>query len=248
MRRAPILMYHWFRPEGVVSASRSPALEIEPALFERQIRFLSESGYRAVTLKEIVSPEKDSASPGMPVAITFDDGTLDFWEFAKPVLERYGFTATLFIVAGFVGKESTWDRHIGEPSRRLMSWEQLLELQHEGFEIGSHTSTHRSITELSDEQVWSELTESRRTIADNIGVAPDFLAYPRGRYDAKHKRLAREAGYLGACAVVLRWRDLLRADRYEMKRMTIKGTESMLRFRLRLRLGRWIPFAETEPA
>jgi len=231
-------MYHWLRPQGLPSASRSPQLEITPELFERQMTLLRRAGYASVPLKTAAAGSDNAALPPRPIVITFDDGTLDFWEHARPVLERVGFTATLFVVSGHVGGHSSWDRDLGEPDRPLMSWDQIRSLHGQGFEFGSHTHNHRPLTELSEEQARSELSRSRRKLEDELGVAPKFLAYPRGCYDERHKRLAREAGYAGACAVILHWRDLWRSDRYELKRMTIKGTESMLRFRLRLWLCR----------
>jgi peptidoglycan/xylan/chitin deacetylase (PgdA/CDA1 family) len=231
-------MYHWLRPQGLPSASRSPQLEITAELFERQMTWLSRAGYESVSLSRAVIGSGDASLPARPVVITFDDGTLDFWEHARPVLERVGFTATLFVVSGYVGGRSSWDRDLGETARPLMSWDQIRQLHRQGFELGSHTHNHQPLTELSEEQARSELSRSRRALEHELGVAPQFLAYPRGCYDERHKRLAREAGYAGACAVILHWRDLRRSDRYELKRMTIKGTESMLRFRLRLWLCR----------
>ena len=82
---------------------------------------------------------------------------------------------------------------------------------------------------------------------ERLGSPPDFLAYPRGRYADRHMRLAREAGYTGACSVILGWGDLGRSGRYDLRRMTIKGTESLLRFRLRLGLCRLVRYAGAEP-
>ncbi len=251
MRQCPILMYHWFRRPGRASASRSPQLEITPELFERQLALLARAGYRTASLARVVGLGSGGAADAASVppaaksiVLTFDDGTLDFWEHARPALERHGFTATLFVVTGHAGGQSSWDRDLGEPDRPLMGWEQLRALHAAGFEIGSHTHTHRPLTDLSDDEARLELERSRRALADELGLAPKFLAYPRGRYDARHKRLAREAGYAGACAVILRWRDLRHADRYALRRMTIKGQESMLRFRLRLALCRWVRYTE----
>jgi peptidoglycan/xylan/chitin deacetylase (PgdA/CDA1 family) len=214
-----------------------------PELFERQMAFLERAGYRTVSLERALGLA-GAPLPDRPVVITFDDGTLDFWHHARPSLERHGFTATLFVVSGHVGGTSDWDGHLGEPARPLMSWDQLRELHASGFEIGSHTHTHRPLTDLSDADARSELDRSLHAVADHLGEAPKFLAYPRGFYDVRHKQLAREAGYAGACAVILRWGDLWRADRYELKRMTIKGVESMARFRLRLGLCRLVRYRD----
>jgi len=235
VRQCPILMYHWFRREGSPSASRSPQLEITPELFERQVRYLHEAGYRSISLDDALDRQRSSPRS---VVLTFDDGTEDFWRYARPVLLRYGFTATLFVVTGHVGGRSTWDEALGEPARDLLSWDQLRSLRDEGFEIGSHTQTHRVLLDLDSAQVGQELRGSAETLEKELGQAPAFLAYPRGFYRSEHKKMARDAGYRGACAVILGWGDLRAADPYALKRMTIKGTEGMARFRARLRLAR----------
>jgi len=179
----------------------------------------------------------DGPLPERPIVISFDDGTADFWHHARPALAEHGFTATLFVVTGHVGGESSWDAALGEPARRLMGWDQIGELHRAGHEIGSHTHRHRVLTELSDDEVRDQLKASRDTLAERLGRPPEFVAYPRGFYEPRHKSLAREAGYRGACAVTLKLGDVWSADSYELKRMPIKGTESMLRFRLRLWLA-----------
>jgi peptidoglycan/xylan/chitin deacetylase (PgdA/CDA1 family) len=244
MARCPILLYHWFRADGAASASRSPQLEITPELFDRQMALLKRAGYRPVPLGEALGPDRGGTRPRRRIAITFDDGTLDFWEHARPILGRYGFTATVFVVSGQVGGLSTWDRDVGEPDRPLMSWDQIRELHGAGYEIGSHTHTHRPLTGLSDDEARAELDRSRRTLERELSLAPRMLAYPRGLHSERHRELARETGYSGACAVALHWRDLWRSDRYALRRMPVKGTESLLAFRLRLGLGKLVRHAD----
>jgi len=240
MRQPPILMYHWFRPEGALSRSRSPQLEITPERFRRQMRALERAGYQTISLSRAVHADADAPLPAKPVVITFDDGTADFWAHARPALEDVGFKATLFVVTDHVGRASDWDEVLGEPARPTLDWEQIAELQRAGHEIGSHTHRHRVFTELDDDDVRSELSESRDAIERRLGRAPEFLAYPRGFFEPRHRRLVREAGYAGACAVVLSWRDLVRGGTFELRRMTVKGHESMLRFWLRLNAGKHV--------
>ena len=237
MRQVPILMYHWFRAENESSNSRSPALEVTPAQFDRHMSLLGRAGYRTISLKRAMNLDGEGPPPRHAVVLTFDDGTLDFANHARPVLERHGFTATQFVVTGHVGGTNEWDRRLGEPERSLMDWDQIAELYRAGYEIASHTHTHRRLTELTDDDARTELERSHRILEQRLGTAPRFVAYPHGFYSARHKRLAREAGYAGACAVILHWGDLWRSDPYELKRMTVKGTESLMRFRLRLARG-----------
>jgi peptidoglycan/xylan/chitin deacetylase (PgdA/CDA1 family) len=242
VNQVPILMYHWFRVAGSRSQSRSPQLEITPAAFDAQLALLHSRGYRTVPLRAIVDPEARARLPERAIVITFDDGTRDFVEHARPALVRHGFTATLFIVAGRVGGTSDWDTALGEPARPLLSWGDVVDLHRAGFEIGSHGLTHRPFTTLDDDAAREEAVRSREVLAARLGTAPDLFAYPRGFYRARHKAIVREAGYRGACAVVLGWRDLRGADAYALKRLTVKGHESLLLFRLRLALARLVRF------
>jgi len=237
-RQCRVLMYHWFRRQGEASQSRSPQLEITPELFAEQMETLARSGWHTISLGQWLRGDK--ASDPKAIVLSFDDGTADFWDHARPVLQQHGFSATLFIVSGHVGGVSDWDLGLGEPARPLMDWTQLRELQDQGFEIGSHTDTHRPLTEIDDDEAARQLSSSRATLTEKLGRAPELLAYPRGFFDERHKRMAREAGYLGACAVILGWGDLRPGERYAIRRMTIKGSESMARFRLRLALTRTI--------
>jgi peptidoglycan/xylan/chitin deacetylase (PgdA/CDA1 family) len=241
MKQPPLLLYHWLQPSGEPSTSRSPQLEISPALFDRQMQFLHARGYETVSLSQLYGKADDRPLPPRPVVITFDDGTLDFWQHARPVLQRYGFTATLFVVTDYVGKQSGWDRQLGEPARPLMNWDQIREARDAGFEIGAHSRTHRVFTGLSADDVRTELESSREMLREQLGMAPEFFAYPRGFFTQEHMTLAEQAGFTGAVAVILDWRDILHSKRFALRRMPVKGTESMLGFRARLALSRAVP-------
>ena len=242
MVQPPILMYHGFRPSGQASTSLSPQLEITPELFAKQMALLSARGYETMSLTEAFTP--DTVKPRKPIVITFDDGTLDFWEYGREIMQQHGFTATLFVVTRFVGTESSWEADVGEPARPLMTWKQLKTLADEGFEIGSHTHTHRELPQLTADEVTDELTTSRRVLEEQLGTTPQWIAYPRGRYEKSHKTAAAAAGYTGACAVALEYRDLAYGDRFELKRVTIKSTESMLKFRLRTMAAHHVRYKE----
>jgi len=254
----PVLVYHWFRPRPGLdgdsgrSATGQPGgasrWEMGADKFARQMQYLVDRGYRGVSLATAM---KHDASRSRIVALTFDDGTRDFWDHARPCLQEFGFRGTLFVVTGRVGTVSSWDQDVGESPRPLMNWDRLVRLQRNGFEIASHTHTHRVLPSLSDHEAAHELVESRRVLAARIGTAPDLLAYPRGARTERDRELAREAGYRAACTVILRWRDVTgwprangvqrtqdRALLPELPRMPVKGNESMGRFRARLALAR----------
>ena len=242
--KVPIIMYHWFRAPGSAPAHHSPQLEISPERFEEQMRYLKAEGYQTVSLQDL-SISRTHTGDRKCVVITFDDGTADFCEYAKPILDSYGFKATLFIVTGFVGGRSDWELAWGGTVRPLLDWEQIVSLHREGFEIASHSHRHRRFTELNDKDVWQELITSRDVLANKLGAAPGVIAYPQGAYRTRQRRLVKQAGYESAYSVMLSWKDVFREDRYSRKRLTVKGTQTLDQFAARLEFASRCPLIST---
>jgi peptidoglycan/xylan/chitin deacetylase (PgdA/CDA1 family) len=82
-----------------------------------------------------------------------------------------------------------------------LSWEELREHVDDGVRVGSHTVTHAHLPRLSDREVRSELSDSRREVEDRLGGRCEDLAYPYGEYDERIRKLVREAGYTRAYAL-----------------------------------------------
>lgn len=191
----PILVYH-----RVVETPRPgdvPLTAITLARFEAQMALLHAEGYRALTMAEVVDYLKGGAYPEKVVAIHFDDG----WKSAQmalPVLRRYGFAASFWIIAGLGGPDSP---HMGRDEIAALEAEPL-------FEVESHTLTHPwedgdTLVDWaagrragkSGEDAAFELTESRRLLEERLGRRIRYLAWPRGRYDAGLMAMAQNAGY-----------------------------------------------------
>jgi peptidoglycan/xylan/chitin deacetylase (PgdA/CDA1 family) len=131
---------------------------------------------------------------GRAVILTFDDGYRDFLTEAWPLLAKYGFSATVFLVAGMVGQTNKWDRHYGQ-EMPLLDWEEIRELQKEGIEFGSHTLNHRPLTELSNEQVVREAARSKTILEQNLGTHIPAIASPYGASDDVIHHLVGACGY-----------------------------------------------------
>ena len=192
--RMPILMYHNLDEEA------SP-ISLRPERFAWQMRCLHERGYRVVQLGEIVRRLR----AGQPlsrkeVAITFDDGFESVYQLALPILSRYGFTATVFLVPPYCGKTNTWpDQPPGMPSYPLMSWAQIRELDRSEIEIGAHGLNHRRLDRLPHEEAKDEVLGSKARIEDRLGHTIRYFAYPYGRYNAGVQAIVRQA-FRGAVA------------------------------------------------
>lgn len=178
-----VLMYHYIR-DGV-DKKKDPTgygLSVTPAGFEHQLELLQSAGYQSVTMSEVATGKISSQS----VAITFDDGYEDLYTNALPLLKKYHFSATAYVITGRVGTDG------------YMDWTQIKDLQKAGVEIGSHTVTHRELNTLSASDQRTELESSRAVLSQELGTAIVSFCYPVGRYDDTTVGLVREAGYTSA--------------------------------------------------
>ncbi|WP_232035748.1 polysaccharide deacetylase family protein [Methylomusa anaerophila] len=173
----PILLYHRIGPE-------TDALTISPSRFKSDLQYLHENGYNTLTL----AAAKDHLSgvgsiTGKPVLITFDDGYLDNYANAFPLLQSFSMTASFFIITGM----------LDQPNRMTMS--QLLEMSAAGMSFGSHTVSHRPLGNLSPAEMSQELENSKAALEDLLGKAVDSVAYPRGSYNLSTLYSSHELGY-----------------------------------------------------
>lgn len=189
----PVLTYHRFA-DACKSKLCTPA-----HVFDRQMKYLKENGYRTITPAELAAfLQYRSSLPQKSVWITMDDGYRSVYDFAYPILKKYGFTATLFVYTDFVGVSKT-----------AITWEQLNELKAEGFTVGSHTLSHCDLTKQKDdesdsmmsERITEELKRSKAIIDKKLNQDTDLLSYPFGNFDPKVVKLSTEAGYKMAVSV-----------------------------------------------
>jgi peptidoglycan/xylan/chitin deacetylase (PgdA/CDA1 family) len=227
----PILMYHRIAADGPEALAR---YRISPAAFEAQMRWLCDKGFISVTPEQLQAIRQGrEAAPRRPVMITFDDGYLDFAEAAQPILKRFGFTASVFVVPGKVGGVSDWDADAGEPAP-MMTWAQIREMAAQGVSIGSHSQTHRRLSRLSTREIEQEAAVSRARLAEELGAEPMTFCYPYGDHDRAVSALVARAGY--SLAFTCREKvsnvddDPLRLPRIEVHgEMTLKRFAEVLR-------------------
>ena len=218
----PILMYHYIDATPPVMGPSASGLTVRTKAFELQMDFLAKNGYHTLTLEQIYAAMAGLASlPTKPVALTFDDGGLDDYTVAYPILRSRHLVATFFVITAFVGKPAT------------MTWDQLRDMQQGGMSIESHTDRHSDLTEASVQSLRAELTESRDAINAQLGRAPRVLAYPFGHYDQKAIDATRAAGYLIA-VTTHQGRSLAPGSVYSWPRVHVAGMESMKGFEMGL--------------
>lgn len=189
----PILMYH--------AVDEQPSLlSTPPATFASQMAWLHANRFRVISLGDLIRALRQKA-PLEPrtIVLTFDDGFESVYRNAFPILEQYGYPATVFLVSAFAGKRNRWPgQPEGLPEYPLMSWEQAREMHRQGFEFGSHTRTHPRLDRLSEPDALEELARSRSELEDCLGAAVESLSYPYGRFNPQVRQLAEQV-YQGAC-------------------------------------------------
>ncbi len=194
----PILMYH--KVGAPVHAREDTFLNVSTESFERQMRALDRLGYRAVTFAQAVSILRSGQPiPRRTFAITFDDGYSCVGDSAAPILARFSFAATVFVVSGAAGGENSWDAASGRPVLPLMGWDRLRDLAAHGWEMAGHTSTHPHLNELEDAEALREIREGKAVTEARLEMTLATFCYPYGNFNARTPKLVAEAGFTGAC-------------------------------------------------
>ncbi len=181
----PILVYHHIREqEGWSHETWSWKMTAAPLIFDKQMEHLASHGYTSIDLDSLVAiMEGRTAGPLKPVVITFDDNNLNAYETGVPIMEKYGVTATFYQVAGRLDQAGTIDR------------EKTLDLLKRGFDIQSHTMTHRVLPALPVDQIDWEFIESKRILEELTGKPVTHVAYPGTSHNATVRDRAKLAGY-----------------------------------------------------
>jgi peptidoglycan/xylan/chitin deacetylase (PgdA/CDA1 family) len=195
---AVVAVFHHIR-DGAAGDS----LSIAVAMFERYCRFFRQH-FRVISLPELVSKLERGERLHRELAITFDDGYLDNFENAAPILERYSLPATFFVVSDWMGSSVVpwWDRESGE-APRWMSWDQVRSLHRRGFDIGGHTQTHADLGLITGEAALREIVGAHKALSDHLGAPAVTFAYPYGgRHNVTeaNRKLVRDAGFRCCCA------------------------------------------------
>jgi peptidoglycan/xylan/chitin deacetylase (PgdA/CDA1 family) len=169
----PILMYHRIPRQDTCATHPYYCTNTAATVFEQQIAFLRRAGYRGVNVMEAFQLSQAKASGERLVAITFDDGYQDFYTNAFPILNRYGYSATVFLPTAFIGDTPRKFKEMD-----CLTWSQVRELRKTGIEFGSHTVTHPQLRDVGSEQLRQEIRDSKRHIEDELGEPVETFAYP----------------------------------------------------------------------
>jgi len=215
MKTIPVLMYHHVNPLGNF-------INVMPEIFESHMRYLSEHGYTTLHTEEFLSIiSGNTLPPERPIMITFDDGWLDNWVFAFPILRKYHIKAVIFTITSWIGDYGRRRRsdegnvsplpvhrecekmiRDGHSSEVMLSWDEVREMEASGLiDIQSHTHTHKRWDKLYNNReermkaLKQELNKSKEIIEERLGKQCSALCWPWGIYDDGYIDTAKGAGY-----------------------------------------------------
>lgn len=193
-QRAVVLTYHTVGPQWYA---------IDPEQFALQMRYLSEHA-TVVDLDTLVGQTWRQGAASLVCAITFDDGFAGVYEQAFPILQQYGFPATFYVTTGPIDERvprNSSDHPPLYPGERMVTWQQLREMERHGTSIGSHGVRHLDMLRLSPSRARTDLVRSKRDIEGKLGNPVRHYSYPYGRFVRDTVELVREAGYQTAVTV-----------------------------------------------
>ncbi len=189
----PILYYHYIRAIAPTPLNLSGFdLSIPPGLFAEQMALLHVEGAHTITIRTLMSALAGTATlPSHPVVLTFDDGYADFATAAEPVLARYGFVATDYVVSGFIGR------------RGYMTAAQVCAMDAAGMVIGSHTVHHIDLAAVPLAEARAEIDGDKAALARLLGHPVLDFAYPYGSFNATVVQLVQQAGFADAVTTMV---------------------------------------------
>lgn len=238
--RPRVLMYHMVKDP--VRGARFNGLRVAPKMFERQLHWLKRNGWQTYTLSELI--ETGNNLPEKSVVLTFDDGFEDNFLNAFPLLKKYEFKATIYLVVDRHDRDWSVNKkkHHNDGELRAetkLKDDQIREMVASGLiEIGGHTVTHANFLKLSDNEKKQELEQSKNVLESSFGVDVKSFAYPFGLYQRGDIHLVSRSGYTSAVTTESGIDSFPFSDRYQLKRIKISGKDNFLAFMLRIRGGR----------
>ena len=188
-KKVPVLMYHYIREMPGDDDQLGQVLSVTPANFENQLKYLQSNGYESITINQL----KNGDVPAKPVVITFDDGYKDAYANAFPILEKYNMKGVFYVVAGWTNREI------------YLNWDEIIEMDRAGMEIGSHTMTHRDVTSLiqSPNELKRQIEGSKDLLESKLGHSINDFCYPYGTVSNDAITAVYKAGYRTATTTMM---------------------------------------------
>lgn len=223
----PILMYHSVKYE------KGNPVRISEDRFREQMKYLKDNGYITLTLDEAYSFFiNNTPVPKKSVVITFDDGYVDNYTSAYPILKEYGFKATVFVITNVIGT--------GE----YLNMAQIKELNDYGIDIQSHTLNHENLSILSYDKQVETLRKSKEALENILGEPIEYIAYPFGKYNKDTVKAVEAVGYKLALTTAGKWSDKTDGI-FTLDRVYISGFLDLEDYKIRISSPTYTPNTES---
>ena len=194
----PILMYHSIQRVSRHEPMRS--IHVDPRRFHQQMWILKTLGYEGCTVSHAINALKSESKQKL-VALTFDDGYLNFISNALPTLNAFNFKATVYAVSNLTGDYNQWDLGTGISPNKLMDNNQLKICISNGMEIGCHTAHHASLTDKHTD-LNAEVHQSKSHLENQLQISVNAFCYPYGHMNNKTILEVKKAGFTSATTMV----------------------------------------------
>jgi peptidoglycan/xylan/chitin deacetylase (PgdA/CDA1 family) len=206
----PILLYHRILPDP-----KSLLYSVEIQAFADQMESLVQLGYQSIWVSQLREAIVNGAElPPKPVILTFDDGNLDNYENAFPIMRSRGLFGTAYIVANRLG------------SKGYLSIPQIKEMMAAGWEIGSHSMTHADLTVIPSSQLREEILGSRMRLETALDIPIHSFAYPYGSVNPQIAVKVSRYGYFTGMGLG-KFSTHSSGSLFYLDRLEIRGTMSL---------------------
>ena len=217
----PILMYHYISVPPAGSDRYRLSLSVTPANFDAQMAYLKQAGYHAVTLYDLYAYlAQGQALPDKPVILTFDDGYVDAFTQAMPILHKYGFVGTFFVLTGPADEGG-----VGEH----LTWEQIVAMSATGMDIELHCREHFDLRNRPNDFLIHQIAGGKESLEAHVNRPVRWFAYPSGRYDAAVVRVLKSDGFWGA-VTTKPGRTHTASGLFDLQRVRIEGSYTLNTF------------------
>lgn len=237
--RIRVLLYHRVVEDRALARRNRLCVHVDD--FYRQLELLRAWGFNTVTFEDCRRAARGEIRlPRKPVVLTFDDAYHDVYVNVFFMLQRFGMKGVVFAVGDRRVTESWWDEGSRYIPARLMDDDQLRDMHSVGFEIGSHSMSHRRLTALEPSAVFGDLIRSKASLESVLDTPIGSFAYPYGEVNPMVKRQAMKAGYTSACAV-FSGPLCFASDPFEIRRINMPSRVTTMGFEARVhtRLFEW---------
>ncbi len=192
--KVTILSYHGVSLFPENESCNNDGKHVKTSKFEEQMRYISKK-YNPVSLSDAIAILKKEKR-GVPnaVAVTFDDGYYNNFEFAYPIIKRNNIPIIIFLTTDYVDSPD---------KRRFLTWEDVNRMRREGVAFGAHTVTHPHLTKIPKEEIINEISTSKKDIELRIDNQIDSFSYPYGSFNENVKDVVKDSGY--SCALTVNY-------------------------------------------